>query len=283
MSDPVLELLKDKGVPFKISGKDYVTKCFNPEHDDSNPSFRIDRMTGIAHCFSCGFKTNIFKFYGLLTNNVSIRVLKLKEKLKALQQDTNGLEPLEGAKPYNRIFRGISTQTLKAFGAFETDRVEQMLDRIVFPIKDIRNKTVCYVGRHILSNGNPRYVNFPSGATIPLYPTRFDEPYKNVVLVEGVFDLLNCYDKGLHNVVCTFGTGKLLNEVPQKLLSFKVMGVEKFFILYDGDNPGREAARKIKPLIEEAGFLCEIIDLPEGDDPGIISQDYVDSIREYTK
>lgn len=283
MSDPVLELLKDKGVPFKISGKDYVTKCFNPEHDDSNPSFRIDRMTGIAHCFSCGFKTNIFKFYGLLTNNVSIRVLKLKEKLKALQQDTNGLEPLEGAKPYNRVFRGISTQTLKAFGAFETDRVEQMLDRIVFPIKDIRNKTVCYVGRHILSNGNPRYVNFPSGTTIPLYPTRFDEPYKNVVLVEGVFDLLNCYDKGLHNVVCTFGTSKLLNEVPQKLLSFKVMGVEKFFILYDGDNPGREAARKIKPLIEEAGFLCEIIDLPEGDDPGIISQEYVDSIREYTK
>ena len=60
MSDPVLDLLKDKGVPFQISGKDYVTKCFNPEHDDTNPSFRIDRMTGIAHCFSCGFKTNIF-------------------------------------------------------------------------------------------------------------------------------------------------------------------------------------------------------------------------------
>lgn len=283
MSDPVLELLKEKGVPFKISGKDYVTKCFNPDHDDSNPSFRIDRLTGIAHCFSCGFKTNIFKFYGLLSNNISIRVVKLKEKLKALQQDTNGLEPLEGAKPYNRVFRNISTQTLKAFGAFETDRVEQMLDRIVFPIKDIRNKTVCYVGRHILSNGNPRYVNFPSGVTIPLYPTRFSESYKNVVLVEGIFDLLNCYDKGLHNVVCTFGTSKLLNEVPQKLLSFKVMGVEKFFILYDGDNPGREAARKIKPLIEDAGFLCEIIDLPEGDDPGIISQEYIDSIKEYVK
>ena len=86
MSDPVLELLKDKGVPFTISGKDYVTKCFNVEHTDSNPSFRIDKSTGIAHCFSCGFKTNIFKFYGLLTNNVSIRVVKLKEKLKALQE-----------------------------------------------------------------------------------------------------------------------------------------------------------------------------------------------------
>lgn len=283
MSDPVLELLKEKGVAFSISGKDYVTKCFNTEHTDTNPSFRIDRHTGIAHCFSCGFKTNIFKFYGLLTNNVSIRVVKLKEKLKALQESSDGLDPLEGTKPFNRVFRGISTATLKHFGAFETDKVEQMLDRIVFPIKDVRNKTACYVGRHVMSNGNPRYVNFPSGVTIPIFPLRFEEHYKNIVLVEGIFDLLNCYDKGLRNVSCTFGTSKLLNDVPQKLLSFKVMGVEKIFILYDGDDPGREAARKIKPLIEEAGFLCEIIDLPDGDDPGIISQEYIDSIKEYTK
>lgn len=283
MSDPVLDLLKEKGISFKISGKDYVTKCFNPEHDDSNPSFRIDKTTGIAHCFSCGFKTNIFKFYGLLTNHVSIRVAKLKEKLRALQENTNGLEPLEGSKPFNRAFRGISSQTLKLFGAFETDKVDKMEDRIIFPITDVRDKTVCYVGRHTLSSGNPRYVNYPSGVTIPLFPAKFDQHYKNVVLVEGMFDFLNCYDKGLRNTVCTFGTSKLLNDVPQKLLSFKVMGVEKFFILYDGDTPGREAARKIKPLIEEAGFMCEIIDLPEGDDPGVISQEYVDSIIEYTR
>ena len=283
MSDPVLDLLKDKGIFFSISGKDYVTKCFNPEHSDSNPSFRIDRTSGIAHCFSCGFKTNIFKFYGLLTNNTSIRVAKLKDKLKALQISTEGLEPLDGTRPANSVFRGISTQTLKHFGAFETDKVDNMQDRIIFPIKDIRNKTICYVGRHTLSNGNPRYVNYPSGVTIPLFPTRFNKKYRTIILVEGIFDMLNCYDKGLHNVVCTFGTTKLLNDVPEKLLSFKVMGIEKIFVLYDGDAPGKEAARKIKPLIEESGFLCEIIDLPEGDDPAIISQDYIDSIKEYTK
>ena len=283
MSDPVLELLKDKGVAFSISGKDYVTKCFNPEHNDSNPSFRIDKATGIAHCFSCGFKTNIFKFYGLLTNNVSIRVAKLKEKLKVLKESSSGLEPLDGAKPITAAFRGISTQTLKTFGAFDTDRVEQMLDRIVFPITDVRGKTVCYVGRHSMSNGNPRYVNYPSGVTIPLFPAKFTEHFRTIVLVEGIFDMLNCYDKGMHNVVCTFGTSKLLNDVPEKLLSYKVMGIEKIFILYDGDTAGREAAKKIKPLIEEAGFLVEIIDLPEGQDPGVINQEDVNSLIEYTK
>lgn len=283
MSDPVLELLKQKGVAFSISGKDYVTKCFNPEHNDSNPSFRIDKSTGIAHCFSCGFKTNIFKFYGLLTNNISIRVVKLKEKLKALNESTNGLEALDGAKPITSVFRGISTQTLKHFGAFDTTSVEQMMDRIVFPITDVRGKTVCYVGRHSMSNGNPRYVNYPSGVTIPMFPARFSEPHTTMVLVEGIFDMLNCYDKGLRNVVCTFGTSKLLNDVPQKMLSYKVMGIEKVFILYDGDEPGREAAKKIKPLLEEAGFMVEIINLPDGTDPGIITQEDVDSLIQYTK
>ena len=283
MSDSVLDLLKSKGVPFQISGKDYVNKCFNPDHNDTNPSFRIDRMTGIAHCFSCGFKTNIFKYYGLLTNNVSVRVAKLKEKLNILKESSEGLDPLEGAKPVTQSFRGISTQTLKYFKAFETDQVEKMLDRIVFPITDVRGKTVCYVGRHSMSNGNPRYVNYPSGATIPLFPAKFTEKYRTIVLVEGIFDMLNCYDKGLKNTVCTFGTSKLLNDVPQKLLSYKVMGIEKIFILYDGDDAGREAAKKIKPLIEEAGFITEIIDLPEGQDPGVITQEDVNSLIEYTK
>jgi len=283
MSEPVLELLKDKNVAFSISGKDYVTKCFNPEHNDSNPSFRIDKLTGVAHCFSCGFKTNIFKYFGLLTNNISIRVVKLKEKLKALKESTSGLEPLEGAKPITQSFRGISTQTLKTFGAFDTDLVEQMTDRIVFPITDVRGKTVCYVGRHSMSNGNPRYVNYPVGATIPLFPAKLTEHFRSIVLVEGIFDMLNCYDKGLRNVVCTFGTSKLLNETGQKLLSYKIMGVEKVFVLYDGDAAGREAAKKIKPLIEAVGFLVEIIDLPEGQDPGVITQEDVNSLIEYTK
>jgi DNA primase len=283
MSDPVLELLRDKNVAFSISGKDYVTKCFNPEHNDSNPSFRIDKATGVAHCFSCGFKTNIFKFYGLLTNNVSVRVAKIKEKLRVLKESTEGLDPMEGAHPITASFRGISVQTLKHFGAFSTDRVEQMTDRIVFPITDVRNKTVCYVGRHSMSNGNPRYVNYPTGVTIPLFPAKLTERFRSIILVEGIFDMLNCYDKGLHNTVCTFGTSKLLNDVAQKLLPYKIMGVEKIFILYDGDVAGREAAKKIKPLIEEADFLVEIIDLPEGQDPGVITQEDVNSLIEYTK
>lgn len=283
MSNPVLALLKEKGIPYSISGKDYVTKCFNPDHDDKSPSFRIDKTTGIAHCFSCSYKTNIFKFYGLLTNNVSIRVAKLKEKLKELSVSANGLDPLDGAKPYTKTYRGISIQTLKTFGAFYTENVESMVGRIVFPIKDIRNKTIAYVGRNLLSDSGARYLNYPANAAIPLYPVKFAEKFTSIILVEGLFDMLNLYDKGIHNVVCTFGTAKLLNDISTKMLSYKVAGIERVFILYDGDTSGRDAAEKMKPLLEDAGFITEIISLPDDVDPGIMDDADLESIKEYIR
>ncbi len=283
MSDPVLDLLISKGVRYTPSGKDYLTKCFNPEHNDSNPSFRIDKTTGIAHCFSCGFKTNIFKYYGVLTNNVSLKIAKLKEKLQALKEVNDGLEMIRGAKPITQSFRGISVATLKEFEAFYTDHDEELADRIIFPIKDIRDKTTAYVGRHTLSNGNPRYLIRPSGAQVGMYPAKLPNHPKNIVLVEGIFDLLNMWDKGARNVVCVFGTSKLYNDTAAKLMPYKVMGVEKIFMLYDGDDAGKTAAEKSKPLIEECGFTVEIINLPEGQDPGELSQEDVDSIIEYTR
>lgn len=283
MSDPVLELLQSKNVYYTPSGKDYLTKCFNPEHNDSNPSFRIDKVTGIAHCFSCGFKTNIFKFYGILTNNTSIKIAKLKEKLQALKEVNDGLEMIKGAKPLTSAFRGVSLATLKEFGAFYTDTDEELVDRVIFPIKDIRDKTTAYVGRHTMSSGNPRYMIRPSGAQVGLYPAKLPNHPRNIILVEGIFDLLNMWDKGAKNVVCVFGTSKLFNDTAAKLMPYKVMGVEKIFILFDGDEAGKTAATKTKPLIEECGFTVEVVNLPDGMDPGELDQEYVDSIIEYTR
>lgn len=282
MSDPVLDLLKAKNVDFRISGKDYVTKCFNPDHDDSNPSFRIDKTTGIAHCFSCGYKTNIFKYFGILSNNVSLKVVKLKEKLNALKAVHDGLEMLVGAKPVNTQFRGISLATLKEFNAFYTDQDQEMIDRIIFPITDVRDKTVAFIGRHTLSSGNPRYIIKPSGAQFSLFPAKV-APTKSIILVEGIFDFLNMWDKGARNVVCVFGTSRLYNDTAAKLLPYKMLGVERVYILYDGDEAGRTAAAKTKPLIEECGFTVEVVNLPDDMDPGELDTEYVNSIIEYTQ
>lgn len=283
MSDPVLELLQKNGLEYKVSGRDYLIKCLNPEHPDTNPSFRVDRVSGIAHCFSCGFKTNIFKYYGVFTNPIPIKIAKLKEKLEDLKIMAKGLDLPAGATIFNKTFRGISAQTLKHFEAFYTNQEEKLVDRIVFPIKDITGKTVVYVGRHMLSNGNPRYLNYPSKVQIPVFPAQIPAGHHSLVLVEGIFDMLNLYDKGLKNVVCTFGTNTLQNDTKLKLLPFKAQGVTHIFILFDGDEAGEKAAALLKPLIEACEFIVEIVKLPDGMDPGELDQENVDSIKEYIK
>lgn len=283
MSDPVLELIQKNGLEYKVSGRDYLIRCLNPEHPDTNPSFRVDRVSGIAHCFSCGFKTNIFKYYGVFSNPIPIKIAKLKEKLEELKTMSTGLELPVGATAYTKTFRGISPQTLKRFEAFYTHQVEKLVDRIVFPIKDITGKTQVYVARHMLSNGNPRYVNYPSKVQIPVFPPQVPQGNHSLVLVEGIFDMLNLYDKGLQNVVCTFGTNTLQNDTKLKLLPFKAQGVTHIYILFDGDEAGEKAAQVMKPLIEACEFIVEIITLPDGTDPGELDQENVDSIKEYIK
>lgn len=283
MSDPVLDLIQKQGLEYKASGRDYLVHCLNPEHPDSNPSFRVDRVSGAAHCFSCGFKTNIFKFYGVFTNRVPIQIAKLKEKLAELKTANLGLELPKGATPYTRTFRGISPKTLKRFEAFYTSQVEQLEDRICFPIKDITGKTQVYVARHALSNGNPRYINYPRGVTMPLYPAQVPPGHRSLVLVEGIFDALNLYDKGLENVACCFGTNTLQANTKDKLLAYKAQGVSHVFILFDGDDAGEKAAYTLKPLIESSDFIVEIVKLPDGTDPGNLGQEDVDSLVEYVK
>lgn len=283
MSDPVLELINKNGLQFTVSGRDYLIKCLNPDHEDSNPSFRVDRVSGVAHCFSCGFKTNIFKFFGVFTNPVPIKVANLKLKLQELKSQGVGLEYPNGHTPYTKQFRGISPQTLKHFGAFYTNQVEKLQDRIVFPIQDIRDKIVVFVARHTLSQGNPRYVNYPSGVKMPVFPAKIPQGHKSLVVVEGIFDMLNLYDKGLHNVVCAFGTNTLQNDLKSKLLPFKAQGVTHIYMLFDGDDAGRKGAEQLKQPIEQEGFVVEIINLPDDMDPGELDQESVDGLVEYVK
>ena len=281
MSDYVLDLIKKQGLTYKLSGKDYLIACLNPDHDDSNPSFRVDKITGISHCFSCGYKVNIFKHYGVVANFTSIKIAKLKDKLRNLHIDFNGVDFPEEMVPMLKPFRGITAKTLKEFGAFYTHGSEKLQDRIFFPIKDVRGKNIVYVGRHMMSQGNPRYLNYPTGVTMPIFPESFKGPAKSAVLVEGIFDMLNLYDKGLHNVCCTFGTNTLFKEAALKLLALRTQGISKIYLMYDGDEAGQQAMDKLIPVLEEAQYTVEKITLEDGTDPGELSQEYVDSIKEY--
>jgi hypothetical protein len=76
----VEELLTSRGIYFMPKGADLLVSCLSPDHEDRNPSMRIDRITGIFQCFSCGFKGNIFTHFGEKANQLQLRRASIYSK-----------------------------------------------------------------------------------------------------------------------------------------------------------------------------------------------------------
>ena len=66
----------------------------------------------------------------------------------------------------------------------------------------------------------PKYLNTPPGSKFPLFP--IVKPIQGrIILVEGVFDVINLHDKGLTNAVCCFGVNNVNEEKLQVLICIK--------------------------------------------------------------
>lgn len=281
----VEEILSEKNIQFKHSGGDLVIRCLNPEHEDKNPSLRVDKTTGKFHCFSCGFSGNIYKLFKIQNDLINSKIVELKDKIAAFNIQKFNI-PLS-ADYFKEEFRGISGKTFTRFSAFKDITDKDFDGRIVFPILDAYDNIVAFHGRYLHSDVDPKYLTKPSKVTLPIYPIYPDDIINSsVILVEGFFDMLNMYDKGLKNTVCTFGVSLVSKSdrgnirLKKKFAHLKLQGVSKLYILFDGDKAGRDGAKKLKDALKDS-YSIEILELEDGSDPGSLSQEDITSIKEY--
>ena len=283
----VRALLESKGIEFKSQGRDYLTKCLNPEHEDSNPSMRIDKISGLFGCFSCGFGGDIYDYYSINKEKfIDIKVAELKEKIQNLLAQKSIPLPAD-AIPFKNSFRGIKASTYEEFGAFTSESLKDMEGRIIFPIKDILGDTIAFQGRYMHSDLDPKYKFYPAHTSVQFHPM-IPKPINNsIIIVEGIFDMINLWDKGLHNVVTSFGislgtvkkASKKINVV-KRFNHFKLQGIDTIWIMYDGDERGKLAAEGLKEiLMDTRKFFVDTIDLQEGMDPGEFTLDDVNGLR----
>lgn len=270
----VEELLNKKEIRFHAKGSDFLVNCINPEHADRNPSMRIDQITGIFNCFSCGFKGNLFIYYGEKANKTQLRKELLKKKIKQKQAESVGLTIPKEAASYEGSWRDISPETYKHFGAFK-HHDDEFRGRIVFPIQALNGKIVAFIGRHTTGE-TPKYYIFPEKAKLPLFP-HVEPMYGHVILVEGIYDVLNLWDKGLKNAMCCFGVNNV-NE--DKLRLLKMRAVDSIDCFLDPDEAGQAGAAKIEALCNETDLNYRNIKLKSGDDPGSLSMSQVSKLKE---
>lgn len=268
------ELLKSKSIEFRPSGKDYVIRCLNPDHEDRNPSLRIDKTTGIFNCLSCGYSGNLFDFFGQKPNWLQIRRNNLKNIIEEKLVETAGLTIPENAVPFDTDWRGISAATFKKFGAFQHNNSE-FIGRVVIPVRNITGKIVAFCGRH-QGNVDPKYLFHPGGAKLPLFPV-VKPLHGRIILVEGIFDMMNLHDKGLDNAVCAFGVNKMTEE---KINILKIQGVSGIDIFFDNDEAGQNAVVKLQEKLNEHEIASTKVTYSNVKDPGELTALQVIKIKE---
>ncbi|KAF0807307.1 DNA primase [Alcanivorax xiamenensis] len=155
----------------------------------------------------------------------------------------------------------------------DTGRVyDKFRDRIQFPIRDARGRTIGFGGR-VLGDGKPKYLNSPETPVFhkgrELYGLwewrRSRDRSDRLYVVEGYMDVIALAQHGVPNVVATLGTATS-PEHCQTLFR----QVNEVVFCFDGDNAGRRAAwralESALPSLDD-GKQARFLFLPDGEDP----------------
>ncbi|MBV8910970.1 MAG: DNA primase, partial [Gammaproteobacteria bacterium] len=149
---------------------------------------------------------------------------------------------------------------------------DRFRDRIMFPIRDARGRTIAFGGR-IIDVGEPKYLNSPETALFHkgrelygLYETRRGRAtLSRLVIVEGYMDAVQLHQAGIDYAVATLGTATTSEHLRRM---FRLASEVVF--AFDGDRAGRAAAwRALQQALPEAreGREMRFLLLPEGHDP----------------
>ena len=182
----------------------------------------------------------------------------------------------DGWQNLQAVFPDYNAPALVAAGLViqgdEGKRYDRFRDRIMFPIRDARGRTIAFGGR-IIDQGEPKYLNSPETTLFHkgrelygLYEVRRSRaPLKRLLVVEGYMDVVRLHQAGVVNAVATLGTATTPEHLKRifRLVSEVVFG-------FDGDRAGRAAAwRALNNALPEAqdGREMKFLFLPEGQDP----------------
>jgi len=149
---------------------------------------------------------------------------------------------------------------------------DRFRDRIMFPIRDRRGRTIGFGGR-ILDKGEPKYLNSPETPVFHkgeelygLYEARQSvKDLKRIVIVEGYMDVVALAQHGIKYAVATLGTATSSTQI-SKL--FRI--VPELIFCYDGDAAGKKAAWRALEnslAVLRDGIQARFLFLPDGEDP----------------
>ncbi len=187
------------------------------------------------------------------------------------QQETSGAAASSPAGVHSTSPASANAANTGAY-ARERGFYDRFRDRLMFPIRDTRGRTIGFGGR-VLDQGEPKYLNSPETELFHkgrelygLYEARqATRSLQRLMVVEGYMDVVSLHQAGITYAVATLGT----STTPEHLQRiFRLVGEVVF--CFDGDRAGRAAAwRALENAVAEVkqGRQVRFLFLPDGHDP----------------
>ncbi|XVN42169.1 MAG: DNA primase [Candidatus Rickettsia vulgarisii] len=215
-------------------------------------------------------------FKSQLTKEVSNYLSKRGVNKETIENFSIGFAPQ--GKVLQKFFEEQSiswTKLLKAglLGRREDGTTYKLFyNRIIFPIKNIYNKTVGFSGRTI-NDGLPKYLNSPETILFQKKEILYGENYaisstyksNYSILVEGQLDVIALHQAGFKEAIASLGTAVTENHI-QKLWR----AGDEIIVCLDGDEAGNKATHRVINLVLSlinSSKKISFITLPSSTDP----------------
>jgi DNA primase len=170
--------------------------------------------------------------------------------------------------------KGISTKTQDDAGLIKKgDKggyYDRLRDRLIFPIRDYRNRVIGFAGR-IIGDGEPKYLNPPETELYKKSSVFYGiseaqdqiRKKRRVIIVEGYLDVIRLHEQSFSEAIATCGTAL----TAEHLNILRRFNVNDNILLFDGDLAGLKAAERSARLFIENDIDSKVVVLPDNLDP----------------
>ena len=152
---------------------------------------------------------------------------------------------------------------------------QRFRDRIMFPIRDVRGRTLGFGGRVLDPAREPKYINSPQTPIFHkrrtlygLHEARQQQRLERIVLVEGYMDVVALSQFGIYYAAASLGT-----SVTPEHFDLLFRNTPEVVCCFDGDDAGRRAAWRALDVAlgsMREGRRTRFLFLEEGEDPDSI-------------
>src|SRR5215469_1454235 len=297
------------------TGPEFVGLC--PLHEETHASFYVNAQKNLFYCHGCGRGGDLIRFVEL-SQRLSFRqtVAYLAEELAPttqllahtaafyqleLHRHHEGMDYLadrgvHDAKLIDELSIGYARgggnlrAYLQGFG-YALERVleaglinrqgtDTFSRRVIFPCRQ-QDRIVNLYGRSIGRAFPHRLLPRSKGGLFAWESVRH---FRDVILVEGLFDLAVLWQAGFRNTTCAIGT----HLTPTQLDRLCENPDRFVYIAFDQDEnqAGQNAATDLLQSLDKSGLNARLVGLPAGHDPnsyfaaGATAQDFAHLLEE---